>query len=335
MKKQFTLIASVASLMLISSNLFAGPGDTLGVTTGTVPRFAPNNQAVLYQAQAGGYIFGTNAETGNQITGMAQAYENQSSVKVKQVLALIRKKKKGTNPAQSKLTFALHNLDPQGAIVYSGTAPNIVFDSVPGPAVSVAALAEITFDEIDTASATYTVINFPTLPQFTGNIVVSCDFTDLKAKGDTCGFLADVTGSGGGLQYTFHQITQTGVKIWFPTQFLTTLDVNVAMFIVLDEPAGIKELGDAAMVNGVRGIVFPNPASETATLQFETTKVGAYKVELISANGQLLSTTDLGFRTIGSHQYQLEVNGFAAGNYFYSIVDEQGARYTKSFVVGK
>jgi hypothetical protein len=173
------------------------------------------------------------------------------------------------------------------------------------------------------------------LPQFTGNMAVSCDFADLKAKGDICGFLADVTGNGGGLQYTFHQITQGAAKIWFPTQFLTTLDVNVAMFIVLDEPASLKDLSEASLVNGVRGIVFPNPAAETATLEFETTKVGSYKVELIAGNGQLVSTSDLGFRNIGKHQFQLDVNGFAAGNYFYSIVDEQGSRYTKSFVVGK
>ncbi|MCC6768705.1 MAG: hypothetical protein IT240_06650, partial [Bacteroidia bacterium] len=42
MKKLFTLVAGMA-LLLSPVKMFAGPGDTLGVSADTEPMFAPNN----------------------------------------------------------------------------------------------------------------------------------------------------------------------------------------------------------------------------------------------------------------------------------------------------
>lgn len=329
MKQVSTLL-----LLALGQMAFAQAGDTLGVTIGTTPTFAPNNQAVLYQDAEGGYIFGTNAQAQNALTGIAQAYVNLEPVRVTAALAFIKKKGKGPSATESKLTFTVHNVDPTAALTYTGPPNAPVFQNVPGPGTAVLATAEVFYSEIDTATAAYTVATFTNAPICNGDLAIACNLNNFKTLGDTVGFLGDVQGSGLGMRYTYHQATQGASTVWFPTDFLFTgTNCNVSIFAVTEEITSVENLDQATFVQGIRALAFPNPAESACQLQFELQEAGELRFDLIASDGRLAMSRDWGKRAAGAYTETLDLSGLAAGLYYYSISSDTGSRITQQLVV--
>lgn len=336
MKQFITLIAGLM-LFISPASLIAGPGDTLGVTKDTEPIFAPNNVSYIlrYSSVDSGFVFGTLYSQTNNWIGFAQTYTNFDTVDVVKILAFIPYKAKGPlNAPETRLTYRLHNLAASGAISNPGTG-----EQGQGPSGASKSLKEQLFDDIDTTNKgrTYNVITLDEPVSYNGtNIVISVDCSNLKAAGDTVGFLSDAPGSGLGLNYTFHQVLIDGNKYWFWSNpvFAGALNNNVAVFPVLKEKEEPNSLEKTARFQGIKAVLMPNPANSVSTLQFDVQYSGKYRVELIGSDGKIVLSKELGMRQAGTHQTELNVSELSSGNYLYSIINEDaGFRYTKTMVV--
>ncbi len=320
--------------LTLSLSAFAQQGDTLGITVGSSPTFAPSNNVVLYQDINGGYLFGTNAQAQNTLTAIAQAYINLDPVLVTGALAIISRKAKGPSATESKLTFSVHNMSPTGAITYTGPPDNPTFQNVPGPASVTLASADIFFSEIDTAASAFTVVNFANPPLCTGDLAIACNLTDVKQIGDTVGFLGDATGNGLNLRYTFHRVTQPPSTFWFPTDFLFPgTNCNVAIFAITEDATSVRDLNQSTFVQGIRALAYPNPASADCRIEFELADAGEIRFELLSADGRIVQQQDWGKRIPGTYTEQIATDNLASGIYYYSISSSHGGRITRSLVV--
>ncbi len=318
----------------LSLPTFAQVGDTLGITVGTSPAFAPSNDVVIYQDINGGYLFGTNAQAQNTLTAIAQGYINLDPVKVTGALALISRKAKGPSATESKLTFSVHNMSPTGAITYTGPPDNPTFQNVPGPASTALAVAEIFFSEIDTSASTFTVVNFDNPPLCTGDLAIACNLANVKQLGDTVGFLGDASGNGLNLRYTFHRVTQPPSTFWFPTDFLFPgTNCNVAIFAITEDATSIRDLKESTFVQGIRALAYPNPAASECQIEFELNDLGDIYFELLSSDGRVVQQQFWGKRVPGTYTERISTDQLASGAYYYSISSSHGGRITRSLIV--
>ncbi len=332
MKNSFTISAICSCFFCLI--LQANPGDTLGITTGSVPKFSPNGNTTIVKDPEGGYIFGTGVRAPFQnagggdigvVTGIAQGYENNQTVRVTKVLALIPKKVKAANSTGAKLTFKIHPISPTGGV---HSASQEVADG-PGAVLS---STDLLFDEINT-NGEFSVATFPSPVSVNTNLAISCDLSDFIAKTDSIGFSSDANGNGLGLRYTWRMVSITNLwDKWFTAE-TWQLNLNIAIFAVLEESVGVEQLDQSAIINGTRAIIFPNPVNKSASFEFEISERGNYSLDIIDASGKLVQTTNLGNRTNGKHTVQLTTDQLSSGQYYYSLSDEQGNRYTKAFVV--
>lgn len=338
MKKLFTCISGLF-LFFSHGNILAQSGDTLGVTKDTEPSFAPNNISYLLKYKPpgsvsdSGFVFGTLYTKSLNIFGFSQAYTNFDTVEVVKILSFPRYKRKGpSNTPETKITYRLHKIDPKGAFSNPQTG-----DQGQGPAAASLALKDQLFADIDTTSGSYNVVTLDAPVKYNAeNIVISVDCSNLKPAGDTLCFLSDQPGSGLNLNYNCHWLLLSGSKIWVWSNplFVNNLNNNVAVFPVLKGEGNPTSINKTPYFQGVKAVLMPNPANDISILQYDVKFAGKYIVEIISNDGKLISSQELGYRTTGQHQTEINVAHLSAGNYMYSIVNaEAGIRYTKSMVV--
>lgn len=178
MKKLFTLF-----FFSVVAALKADPTDTLGVSLGSTPQFAPTGQITLIP-YAEGYVYGTNNDPNNDFTGVGQGYVNDDQIYVRGVISFIALKAKGPqNLSNIKITFNVHNIVPNGAI-----NPQNIGTFEPGPG-AILLSKQLFFEEIDTNFTAYTGVTFDSLVPISGDLAVSIDFTDLFYAGDTMAIL--------------------------------------------------------------------------------------------------------------------------------------------------
>ena len=65
--------------------------------------------------------------------------------------------------------------------------------------------------------------------------------------------------------------------------------------------------------------VFPNPFDGSATVSFYMAKTGNVTINLFSALGQLISTSELGSLTSGQHEAAIDGQKLAAGMYILQL----------------
>lgn len=85
---------------------------------------------------------------------------------------------------------------------------------------------------------------------------------------------------------------------------------------------------DAAMA---KLTAYPNPSNSLTTIEFDVLNSNAV-LNITDMTGKLIFTDQL---MEGTSQYNLDVTGFSAGTYFYSIVDKNGVKTTKKLQVSK
>lgn len=320
----FISIAFLSSLGLNAQNT-----DTLGVSPGTIPAFAPNSIVQLVQNPAGGYLFGTNWDPNANITGLAQGYVNDGTVNVAGVLSLVGDKGKGPSPQISQVNFRVHRMVDNGAVnVLIQPPPNPpIFDPVEGPQSTILATSVLFFDEIEEGIASYNYAPFTNPIEIQGNLAVSAEFGAMKTLNDTIGFLCDNVGDALGADFAYFLISNQ----WFTVNSLAATNNNIALFAVLtDETVNINE---AASFNGMKLVSFPNPANDLLNIQFDLTEKGNYTLDLFSITGKLLLTKQLGNKNIGLQTEQVNVSEFPAGSYIVSLSNDANARYSKTIII--
>jgi PKD repeat protein len=100
----------------------------------------------------------------------------------------------------------------------------------------------------------------------------------------------------------------------------TTFTVNIVV--------GLDEL--AALNNAV---IYPNPASDNATLAIELTEQTALDVVVMNANGQIVQTVAAGDFEAGKHTLTIDASTFAQGLYYTVIRSNEATQTIKLSVV--
>jgi len=321
------VLFSITSFCFNSLN--AQNNDTLGVSPGTIPQFAPNSIVQLVQNPSGGYLFGTNWDPNANIVGIAQGYVNEGTVRVAGVLSLVGDKGKGPSPQVSQVNFRVHRMVDNGATnIIPQPPPNPpIFDLVEGPQSAVLATSALFFDEIEEGVASYNYAAFANPPQIQGNLAVSAEFAAMKTIADTIGFLCDNIGDALGADYAYFFISNQ----YFTVNSLAGTNNNMALFAVLADET--VDINNAASLNGMKAVAFPNPAKEFVNVQFDLTQNGRYTLELFSINGKLMVTKDLGLRNQGMHTELVNTSDLASGTYILSLSNDSNSRYSKTIII--
>ncbi|MBL7965318.1 MAG: T9SS type A sorting domain-containing protein [Flavobacteriales bacterium] len=92
---------------------------------------------------------------------------------------------------------------------------------------------------------------------------------------------------------------------------------NTAINAGDDGSTGMRDAVAAAL----DASIFPNPATHNATLQLDAAKAGAYQVSIMNSMGQVLIAQQVNAGT-GTHRFDLDLSGLAAGTYFVEVRGE-------------
>jgi hypothetical protein len=326
--KQIFLLLSIS----ISSIAFAGPGDTLGVSFGSTPIFAPNNEVSIVP-YANGYAYGVNFDATNNFIGIAQGYINDEPNEFIGILSFIPKKSKGaSNTPNTKLTFRFYNMTATGA---NQIVPPSTINPVEGPNGAALATKDYYFDEIDTNLFAYNAIMFDSAVLALGNVAVAVDLINVKSAGDIVGFMSDNVGNAFGIDYAFHQVNVGGDVAWYTSNsvFQGVLNNNIALFPVI-KPAEVPSGISSASFMGVRTTVYPNPSNEILFVELEMQKSNQVSIKLLDMSGkQIKELTGLSQQP-GKNTHALNVAGLSNGNYLLLIEGSAGERLARQVIVG-
>jgi len=322
--------------VILSNMVLAGPGDTLGVSFGSTPTFAPNDQAILlpYVLQ-GGYIYGVNGDP-NNLVGIAQGYIVDEVSIVEGALMFVGAKTKGpANIPNTKLTFGLYLMSETGALNITSPSP-FMTEPAEGPGSTAVTTGQLFFEELDTASLAYSYVAFDEPTEVSTNIAIGVDLTDLKTAGDTVGFICDNLGDAGGINYAFHRSSSGGVSTWYTSNSLFggVLNNNIAIFPVMS-PEDPSNTGAELTIGGLKSAVYPNPAvnSLTVSLSMETSKNAHLSLLQINGNELVSSFQVKVGKEITTHQ--IDISGIASGNYILIIEGENGERMARKVIISK
>jgi hypothetical protein len=97
-------------------------------------------------------------------------------------------------------------------------------------------------------------------------------------------------------------------------------------------PGGCTKLGVETAKAGASALLYPNPATASATLQFTATGAGAFRLKVMDMLGRTVHTQQA-FLQAGEHRQVIDVRNWAKGVYFLNIGSEQSAAEQLKLVV--
>jgi hypothetical protein len=104
---------------------------------------------------------------------------------------------------------------------------------------------------------------------------------------------------------------------------------KIQQFTTAASFASNSSSGDNAITASGNGLkVYPNPANETAIVEFGTAKAGVYTLQVEDAAGRVLFTKH-DVASAGKNTFQIDVSRFAQGMYEVTIIDDTGKQTTK------
>jgi len=301
--------------------------DTIGWTVGSIPCFADPTAEIhtYYMSDASdnriGYWFGVNADSTDY---WAQSYVNSASIRISGVLALISGKYNGSNNSSSVMQASLYLVAAAQAIIdqnsTTGPGPN-VYQQTP------LQTASISIANLDTNWFAFNYFQFPSLATVSADFSIVTNFKTIREHGDTAYLFCDAIGDGLGLNYTVYT-SDPQVYYWMATS-VSTLDVNMSVFAVIEEGSGIN---DADFYQGMKLSIYPNPVSKVASIDYALQYNSKASIDIINVAGKVIRTIDLGSKSIGKYNTTINVEDLASGNYFISL-NANGTRFIKKLIV--
>lgn len=332
MKKNL-LSVFMLSFLLSGGVTKALEGDTIGLSSKFVPRFAPSGSTTMIKDPEGGYVFGTgvkapfqdqNGAPLGQVTGIAQGYELNEQVRITHIMAYIPVKRSNSASPSSKLVFGLHPIQNSKAVEGAQQTP------VAGPAASVASV-DVSYADIQDEMGTLTVAALSAPVDMNEDFAISCMLNDFISKSDSVGFLSDKTGDGLGMKYNWRMVSITNLwDKWF-TSSTWQLNVNVALFAVTENSTSLSE----AHPEKSQASLFPNPAGDLVTLSWTSLHAQTWKLTWMDAAGRLIQQRELGHYPAGTNQIRQDLSALKAGNYIYLLEGSDGSRIAHSFIVNR
>lgn len=117
-----------------------------------------------------------------------------------------------------------------------------------------------------------------------------------------------------------------GSNGWFEAQ-----NWAIWAFVTLMDDVSVEE----AAAKGISASrAFPNPASTVSTLEFTLTKAAKVEVSITDITGKVVRTYALGDRSIGKHNFILDMGDLTNGVYSYSLT-ANGVRISDKIIVAK
>ena len=87
--------------------------------------------------------------------------------------------------------------------------------------------------------------------------------------------------------------------------------------------ANSQPIDNQSFINNVASKIYPNPANETQTIQFNVPENSNIKIELFDSNGKLIRTCFNNFIDKGYQSLLIDLKNIPSGNYFYKIQQGQ------------
>jgi N-acetylneuraminic acid mutarotase len=105
-----------------------------------------------------------------------------------------------------------------------------------------------------------------------------------------------------------------------------TEDTISSNAFVVENPVGIQKYGIHMFS------VYPNPASETTTIRYNTKEAGTVSLEVFNPLGQLVEKFQLDKMVAGNHQFEWNVEGYRDGLYLIVLKTESSASVGKLMI---
>jgi len=308
--------------------------DTAGLSQNFVPEFSPNTYMFTYglidivngDTIDLGYWFGVNADS---MDGWAQCYDlyEVNQVGIKGVLMIFGGKFDTDGNNNSTLKAYVTPMKANACIT---NVINDVPQYGPGPdLINAYANVSIPISEIDTTNL-FTYKELSQIKLVTEKFCIVTDFSDLREKGDTAYLLCDDIGDGKNMNYTQLTWGPVGYYNWISTKYGAGLDVNISLFAVVD--LDYVNINTNSYFDGMQ-LTFPNITREPElVIQFALKNASNTSIDIISLNGQLVKSEDLGMKEAGSHHTIMDISNLQPGMYLVSL-NSQGSRLIKKLVI--
>jgi hypothetical protein len=100
--------------------------------------------------------------------------------------------------------------------------------------------------------------------------------------------------------------------------------------------AGVPQVGIAELADQNELIVYPNPASDNASVQYSLSSASRVKITVVNVLGQELAVLNDKILPAGKHRFAIELNSaeFQTGIYFICI-ESESKREVKKLIVNK
>jgi hypothetical protein len=294
------LLVCTIPLLLASGSVSSQVIDTLGLhdfNGGTV---------ALYESPNGGFTFGNN---GYGDRSKVQIFLPEHPLFLQKVLLKFGSVTYASNNPASVVRVNVYLLNGPG-ITTIGNVTN-------GAPDSVLAFVDVPVSSINGSGAVTEVDFSLTDLNITGWFGVGIDVTDLAA-GDTVGLLSTTDGDGGQRQRCW-ELEASGTWITVLSQFSWALDVDLAIFPVVESSATSVEA-----VDGWTDLVYPNPSD--GRFAVELNGPSNSEVTIFSLDGKILTQSQVE-RTL-----QFDISDQPAGMYIMRISDAHSTRIRKIIV---
>ncbi len=205
------------------------------------------------------------------------------------------------------------------AKIYAATAT--------GVGALVATSSPVSTSNIDTAIG-FTKFSFPTPVSFTpGNyflsVVVGGNASGIQ---DTIGIIHTDDNCGNNTAWE-----KWSDGNWYAMNDSLAWGLDVSLYIFAEVEALNVSTSKNIMVRNSHKF-FPNPATKTANLEYAISDATTVTLQIVDLAGRIVNTQNLGVRTSGIYTHNLDLSGFKAGVYFYTLSTDGETRNGK-FVV--
>ena len=309
--------------------------DTAGWSANYTPQFgAPLAEAHVYgMVDASdnwmGYWFGTSGDAvadSLESDYWAQCWVSTGTVKIAGVLFFAAGKSVMVGGTGSTVQMGIQNMsDPTGCITDVTTTP---YTFGPAPSATYLASGTMNIADVDTNWLAFNYIPFTTMPTVAGDFCAVSNFKAMRVNGDTCYMMCD--GLGNGLTLHFSQYCMNPATYYWVSCAVSTLDVNISLFAVIDDGASITDEG---YFQGMKMSIRNNPAKENTFVDYYLQYSSAVKLFVYDITGKEILVINEGNKAAGVlNSVSINTCDLKSGNYFVSLA-ANGGRFTKKLVV--
>jgi hypothetical protein len=317
--------------------------DTMGWTAASIPVFGGGTSPINLSrwgmtdgTNFVGYWFGTSGDQSAdsvEADYWAQCWVNGSVLKVSGILFYAAGKTQYSAGTGSNLIVGVQKMSPyaagaHGCIIDFTTTP---YTFTASPVTPYLGQATVNIADFDTTFATLNWAPFASLANVPAqDFCAVANFKAMRVAGDTAMFWADQ--SPAGLEMNFAQYCQDPAGYYWVSTYLNgtnaDLDVNMSIFAVIDDGAGVNEDG---YFQGMKMSV--RSGSGYAYVDYILAENSNVKLSVIDITGREVAVYNEGTKTsIDLHTIAVNTSGFNAGTYFLSLT-ANGGRFTQKLIV--